>query len=153
MGFSVADSGTLQVLALHLHPPHHLFIDYTILRPIVGFCPKARVLLDIPAGAVVSLADSVGSVGVSLAQWDGRPVYVFREDVMRDATLAARDWVESVEEWSEKPQFDPAPRFKANVKIKRPAWPDLLAIHYPVEAIAGTRTRISNGPSRTIITI
>ena len=73
-------------LAFRLHQCQSLLIDYTIRRPILGFCLKARAVVNIPAGAVVTLTATSASVGVCLARWEGQAMYVFREDVERTSS-------------------------------------------------------------------
>lgn len=60
---------------------------YTLVRPIVGFCPATRAVMTIPAGATITLDATKAPVGACPARWDGQEVYVCLEDV-QDCAVA-----------------------------------------------------------------
>ena len=63
-------------------------IDYRLIRPIIGFCKTDKKVLTIPTGESLTLAPIASAVGVCDAYWNNRPVFVFREDVERNAIAA-----------------------------------------------------------------
>ena len=60
---------------------------YALVNPVVGFWEDTRGVVTIPRGSLLELIERGEPVGVCDALWNGRWVFVFREDVDRNGLI------------------------------------------------------------------
>jgi hypothetical protein len=60
---------------------------YTLIKPVVGFWHDTKIVVEIPSGTQLDLPVLGEAVGICSTSWKDRGLFVFREDVERNAIV------------------------------------------------------------------